>query len=315
MKVSIAMISYNHARFVGQAIESALAQRADFEWELVIGDDCSTDGTSEIVHQFARENPRRIRLVQSTERVGMNRNLERTLSLCQGEYIALLEGDDVWTSTSKLQRQADHLDNHPNQAGCFHNALAFYDDNSRQEWIYCSHDLPEEITTTELLRVNMIPTCAMMYRGNPAQIFPEWLLDLGIGDWPLHLIASQAGSIGFFDEVLASYRFHPGGAYSMRGPVYRHEQVLRMYAELTRYFGPAFERIIDAAAFEHWYALGVAAAREGDARRARNAAWHCITARPAKRELVRRVKIAIRTAPYWIPGVGSRAGAGARHPG
>ena len=100
IKVSVCMITYNHERFIAQAIESVLMQETDFRVELVIGEDCSTDGTRAIVREFGERFPERIRLLLPEHNLGMMPNFVATLSACRGQYVALLEGDDYWTDRS-----------------------------------------------------------------------------------------------------------------------------------------------------------------------------------------------------------------------
>src|SRR5205814_972708 len=97
-------------------IESALMQRTSFEYEIVIGEDCSTDNTREIVRSYAQARPDRIRAVFQKRNVGGVANGQATLSACRGEYVAILEGDDYWISDQKLQKQADLLDQRPDSA-------------------------------------------------------------------------------------------------------------------------------------------------------------------------------------------------------
>ena len=97
VKVSVAMITYNHERFIAQAIESVLMQQTDFAVELVIGEDCSTDKTRAIVCAYGERYPERIRLLLPERNQGMIPNFVATMNACQGQYIALLEGDDYWT--------------------------------------------------------------------------------------------------------------------------------------------------------------------------------------------------------------------------
>ncbi len=94
-------------RFIAQAIESVLMQETDFPFELVIGEDCSTDKTPEIVERFAALRPDVIRAVLNKKTSDLSRNFGATLERCRGSYIALLEGDDYWVSSSKLQKQVD----------------------------------------------------------------------------------------------------------------------------------------------------------------------------------------------------------------
>ncbi len=111
--VSIKMMTYNHAPFIAQAIEGVLQQETDFPFELVIGEDCSTDGTREIVFEYQEKYPDIIRMITSDENVGMKKNGLRIVKACRGKYVAFCEGDDYWQSPHKLQKQADYLERHP----------------------------------------------------------------------------------------------------------------------------------------------------------------------------------------------------------
>jgi glycosyltransferase involved in cell wall biosynthesis len=111
--VSVKMITYNHAPYIAQAIECVLAQKTDFPFELVIGEDCSTDGTREIVFDYAKRYPDIIHVITSEKNVGAKKNSHRTDQACKGKYIAYCEGDDYWQRDDKLQIQADYLEAHP----------------------------------------------------------------------------------------------------------------------------------------------------------------------------------------------------------
>jgi glycosyltransferase involved in cell wall biosynthesis len=111
--VSVKMITYNHAPYIAQAIEGILIQKTNFPIELVIGEDCSTDGTREIVFEYQKKYPDIIRVITSEQNVGMKKNGYRTMKACRGKYIAFCEGDDYWTHPEKLQKQVDHMESHP----------------------------------------------------------------------------------------------------------------------------------------------------------------------------------------------------------
>jgi glycosyltransferase involved in cell wall biosynthesis len=117
--VSIHMITYNHAPYIAQAIEGILMQKTNFSFELVIGEDCSTDGTREIVFDYAKSYPGIIKVITSDKNVGMYKNSFRTTQACQGKYVAYCEGDDYWQRDDKLQIQADYLETHP-ECGLVH---------------------------------------------------------------------------------------------------------------------------------------------------------------------------------------------------
>jgi len=122
VKVSVLLKAYNHEPFIARALASVLEQRTDFPFEIVIGEDCSTDGTRAVLLGMRDRDPR-IRLLLRDRNLGNIRNLTDTLAACRGEYVALLDGDDYWTSADKLQTQAAFLDAHPHYSSCAHNAV------------------------------------------------------------------------------------------------------------------------------------------------------------------------------------------------
>lgn len=111
--VSVMMITYNHARHIAQAIEGVLTQKVSCCFELVIGEDCSTDGTRDIVLEFQARYPDVIRVISSAKNVGLKQNAYRTTKACRGKYLAFCEGDDYWHNPHKLQKQVEYLEGHP----------------------------------------------------------------------------------------------------------------------------------------------------------------------------------------------------------
>jgi glycosyltransferase involved in cell wall biosynthesis len=113
--VSVVMITYNQEKYIAEAIESVLSQEAPFQFELVIGEDCSTDGTREIVSTYQKNYPEVIRVITGRKNVGMILNFIRTGRACTGEFLAFCEGDDYWHRRDKLKLQVEYLEGH---AGC-----------------------------------------------------------------------------------------------------------------------------------------------------------------------------------------------------
>lgn len=111
--VSIGMATYNHEKYIAKAIESVLMQEVNFSYELVIGEDCSTDHTRDIVIEYQKKYPDVIRLILHDENVGMQKNSDCLRRACKGKYRANLEGDDYWLPIDKLQTQVDFLENNP----------------------------------------------------------------------------------------------------------------------------------------------------------------------------------------------------------
>jgi glycosyltransferase involved in cell wall biosynthesis len=245
-KVSVLMITYNHARFIRQALDSVLAQKTDFPYEVVIGDDASPDGTGGILAEYAEKFPDRIRLLRRAQNIGMNANLADTLAACRGEYVAMLEGDDYWTDDQKLARQAGFLDGHPECVSCFHNVVVFSDDanavvagyhaqpDGRQ--LMCAPDLPARVSQSDLIRRNVIPTCSVMFRRSSAGTLPPWFTKLQLGDQPLHILCTEHGLAAYLPEVMGAYRLHSSSVWSGKSQLHRMSRALEMYAELDRHY-------------------------------------------------------------------------------
>lgn len=119
--VSVCMITYNHADYIQHALESVLMQKTTFPYEIIIGDDCSTDETVLIIQKIQKENPDRIQLIAREKNIGICPNSYDVRCHAKGKYIAALEGDDYWIDPYKLQKQVNFLQRHPECsaiAGC-----------------------------------------------------------------------------------------------------------------------------------------------------------------------------------------------------
>ena len=111
--VSVCMITYNHGPFVAEAIRGVLGQQTNFPFELIIGEDCSTDNTRNVVLEYRDRHPDIVKVITSEQNVGMNANAARVKAACKGKYLAFCEGDDYWHDPKKLQVQVEYLESHP----------------------------------------------------------------------------------------------------------------------------------------------------------------------------------------------------------
>ncbi|MCX5807669.1 MAG: glycosyltransferase [Proteobacteria bacterium] len=119
------MITYNHEPYIAKAIEGVLMQKTGFPFELIIGEDCSTDRTREIVLEYQKKHPNIIRVLTSESNVGMHKNLRHVYDACRGKYIAYCEGDDYWHNPLKLKKQVECLESHPD-VGLVHSDAAWH---------------------------------------------------------------------------------------------------------------------------------------------------------------------------------------------
>ena len=127
VEVSVLLTTYDHAPYIAESIDGILAQQAPFAWELLIGEDHSTDGTAAVVRRYADAHPDRIRAFIADRNEGGHANFDRLLQAARGRYVAWCEGDDYWTDPEKLAKQAAYLDAHPDIVLCFHRAHMVYD--------------------------------------------------------------------------------------------------------------------------------------------------------------------------------------------
>lgn len=308
--VSVMTTTYNHAPYIGQAIESVLAQQTDFAWEQVIGEDCSTDGTRAVVQEYGRRYPDRIKPILRERNVGRRRNFLETFSACQGQYIAILEGDDYWTSPHKLQRQVDFLDANPDCTICFH-AVEARAESGVQPPKLVRASRPR-YTLEDLLEQNVIPTCSVMFRNHLFDRFPDWYLQAPAGDWPLHVLNLHHGDAGYIDEVMAVYRVHGGGVWSPQATSDRRRQILAILELFYHHLDPVYRpKIEQSIARWHFKALN-AMLIERDYRAAAAYGWKLLVAPGVPRTaLLKNTAWAVRSRRSSRGGVGAQGKAAA----
>jgi glycosyltransferase involved in cell wall biosynthesis len=247
LKVSVAIITYNQKQFLGQAIESALNQETDFEYEILVGDDLSTDGTRELILDYQEKYPDKVKAVLHPRNLGQNGfwNTVETLKLAKGKYIAPMDGDDYWTDSSKLQLLADHLDQNPHQSACFHNALITHDDGT-PSYILNTPDQKAEVTLDDLIgedEVWFIATSAVLFKGD-LMYYPDWFKKSSSGDIPRYIVLAKQGPIGYIPRVMSVYRKNSGGV--SHKDHYRDARFLRnrimMYEGINRESGYLYDQ-------------------------------------------------------------------------
>lgn len=237
MKVSVCCITYNQSRFIGQAIESILSQNFNEKMELVIADDCSSDGTREILLTFKQKYPEQIKLILHEKNIGVVKNFKVGLDNCSGEYIAICEGDDYWIDENKLTKQVQFLQLNPEYALSFHQAKLHFEEGVSRDFPDINKDTSETTTIEDMIRGNYVHT--------PTCVFRNWLLAAGglpkefeklqIGDWALHLCTLRNGKAHFMKEEMAAYRISTSGIWSTRRWVMRIEYA-RIFLKFMKEF-------------------------------------------------------------------------------
>ncbi|MDD2775821.1 MAG: glycosyltransferase [Gallionella sp.] len=216
--VSINMITFNHESYLADAIEGVLHQKTNFPFELVIGEDCSTDSTRAIALQYQQKYPDIIRVICPSSNVGFIKNLQLCFQNSHGEYIAYCEGDDFWHDPLKLQKQVDFLRENRDY-GMVHSDCNWLVQTcglwrtvkSRNSLKHGT--IPQGEVYPDLLKSMFITTCTLMVRTNLlAQFYTSSLYTprYPVGDRPIVLFLSKLAKVGYLDESLATYRRTPG---------------------------------------------------------------------------------------------------------
>ena len=214
--VSIWLLTFNHAGYIQQALDSIIMQKTDFSYEIVIGDDASTDGTSEILDQYHSDYPDRIRVIRSTENLWSKGKLcgINLYRACRGKYIAMIEGDDYWTDQNKLQNQVDYLEAHHETTGCFTDCIIVGDAGDEIDlnpFYLKSYDSSYDQASCLTSLKSSYGTATLMFQSSVIKKkIPDYFLKAP-SDFLLDLMITEYGSLDYLPIESAAYRIHLAG--------------------------------------------------------------------------------------------------------
>jgi glycosyltransferase involved in cell wall biosynthesis len=305
--------AYNHERYIAQAIDSALAQRTSFDVEILIGEDCSSDGTRAIVMSYASRYPDRIRVLAHERNLGMARNTLALYGAARGEYVAWLDGDDYWIAPDKLQRQVEFLDSHPGYALCCHDSLVVGPDGSAQP----AHRAPRAAKTFSLddMLLGRPPYASAYVFRKLIDVFPPWFETLPYADFPLQVLHAERGLAMYFPDRLGAYRIggarvrprgYEGASGESFGEFCNRQQAVT-HAAVNRHLDFRY----DAALAKALLLTGSAAQRiyrlTPHGSRLRSRVWHAVKRYPALASGAIELAGALAAAISWMGAVRRRA--------
>lgn len=215
IKVSVLMLTYNQERYINEAIRSVMLQQTDFAFELIIGNDASTDKTADACRMWQERYPQQIVLLDRKENLGLQQNFIQTYAHCRGQYVAICEGDDFWSNKHKLQRQVDFLDSHPDYSTCFHRVVNYYEENGVKS--LSNGGQKRETDILDLAQSNYISNVSAVFRRNLFGALPEWFAEVSTYDYAIHLLNAQYGKIHYMKKPMAVYRQHGKAIWSKAG--------------------------------------------------------------------------------------------------
>lgn len=211
-KVSVCLITYNHESFIKEALDNILSQKTDFSYEIIISNDLSTDSTEEIINTYKTKYPQKIKYLSTKRQLGVIENWIKCLNAATGKYIAIIEGDDYWTSPYKLQKQFELMEANPNYSFCFHKLIMKFErDNDIDEYLNQNLSKNKFSIKDLILEKWFIGTCSIFYRRNCLPQNISWIKGLKMIDKPIQLMLALNGDIGLIDEYMGVYRIHNNG--------------------------------------------------------------------------------------------------------
>lgn len=249
--VSINCITYNHEKYIAEAIEGFLMQKTDFDFEILIGEDCSTDKTRKIVQEYVKKYPDKIKLVCSESNVGFKENAKRLHENSRGKYIAICEGDDYWTKPYKLQKQIDYLEKNPDCTLCFHASDIVRARDRSVVTILRPYKNNTVCSAEDIIKGGggFCPTQSIIYRKSCFDRPPEFYYNSPMGDYPMQMIVASQGYAYYIDEVMAAYRKGTNGSWSnqtnsVRCQIDLNFKTIELLNEFYKYSNYKYEKAI-----------------------------------------------------------------------
>lgn len=232
-KISACLITFNHENFIRECLEGAISQIGDFDYEIIIGDDCSSDNTKQICLEYSTKYPNLIKYTKRNNNLGMIGNWIATISECSANYIALCEGDDYWTDPYKLKKQVDFLEANSDYVLSFHKVKILKPSGEFVDDFITN--VPENYETQETLARlgNYIHTPSVVFRNIKMEFPPEFSLS-PVGDYFLYIMLTEHGKLKYLEEEMAVYRYGVG-IHSSKTSLNITKTVFNFYSLLLSY--------------------------------------------------------------------------------
>lgn len=242
-KISILLVTYNHEQHIREAVKSIIAQKKPetiSEMEVIVCDDASEDGTLACIDELiGLADHVSFRHLPPQANLGITRNYQRGFAACDGDYIAILEGDDYWTDDKKLIEQVAVMEQNKSCVLCATNYLIRNESNGKERHRIEATQGWQRITAPDLISDNVIgnfSTC--MYRRDAIRNLPPRLFEIKSYDWIVNICVGTQGEIIFLNKPMSVYRLHADGAWSsmhISGKLKSQLAVLMSYDALTEH--------------------------------------------------------------------------------
>ncbi|MDP5189399.1 glycosyltransferase [Rheinheimera baltica] len=230
--VSICCITYNQASYIQQTLDGFLRQKTGFAFEILVHDDASTDGTSDIIRQYAARYPSLIRAVLQTDNQfsqGKQVSPNFVWPLAKGRYIALCEGDDFWFNENKLSRQVTALDNASDADICFHPSIDLFPDATQLQACYLGSKA-NRVSYADVIRGGggYMPTASILIRSAVLKHLPNWFSSAPVGDYYLQMLGAQKGGAVYLPHAMCCYRRKAENSWTLSTKGWTQQHVVKV---------------------------------------------------------------------------------------
>ena len=243
--ISICTITYNHENYIEKAILSVLEQRHNYKVEFVIGDDCSTDKTREIIRKYATQFPDLFVTLFPEKNQGSMQNTVHCLRQCKGKYIAFLEGDDYWTDPYKLEKQVSFMEAHPEFSTCFSDVDIIDEIGMAQPNPFLVPG-KEDLGIDDIIMAEkvFIPTPTLFFKNELPDPFPKYFTEAISGDIAIHLLMADQGRVKYMPIKTAIYRQHSGGiTKSAHHIAQSYKELFNMYVKANEHYDFKYDEV------------------------------------------------------------------------
>lgn len=208
LTVSVCVITFNHELYIKKCLDSILSQKCNFNFEIVIRDDCSKDKTAEIIKEYHQKYPNIIKLLDGKINIGVAENVLKVYAAVKGKYIAPCEGDDYWIDNFKLQKQVDLMEADQEITFCAHPCKIHDKNGLSSKVFFVKSSYMISIDCDSVLREpgQYAPTASYMFRQDILKLLPDWFKSAPVGDFFVEMYALAAGKGFYLTEPMSAYR-------------------------------------------------------------------------------------------------------------
>lgn len=262
--VSVLVVTYNHEKYIGQALDGILRQKTNFKYDVIVHDDASTDHTAEIVREYEKKYPDIVKgIYQKTNQFNNYNVLVKCLyPQIRGKYFAAFDGDDYWIDENKLQIQVDFMENHPDYSMCMHNAIKLNNETGEKQLL---NTFPKSGTYTQKEQIlaglgSNFPACASnLFRTKFIKDIPTFFCESRVMDYPVRQYYANVGKVYYFERPMSVYRISISGSYMnmVRGDQTFYNnytlEMIRFFEQFNVYTENRFNEILEEKINSDYY--------------------------------------------------------------